>query len=282
MRKTAWIMAAALLLTGCAAGQAQPEERTDENEILIVVGGREVPAWQYLGWLERELTGLNAPPEDPEEVKARALADVVLYAAVEDMAAEYALAVSEQERQALTPGVWETLETAQWRQLAAVEALYGKLCTMALPEQELAAFWEEAGYRTVDRVLIPAGEGAAETAAVVFAQLNGGGEGAFTAAKEMWGDPDGPYTFCAGGGIVAPELEEAALTMEPGEISGILESEEGLSILYCLEPDLSEILIPWVDHCLLQRAAAMEIQTLQRYENIDVYAKFPEISGKNI
>ena len=67
MRKTAWIMAAALLLTGCAAGQAQPEERTDENEILIVVGGREVPAWQYLGWLERELTGLNAPPEDPED-----------------------------------------------------------------------------------------------------------------------------------------------------------------------------------------------------------------------
>ena len=269
MRWILWTLTLAVMLSGCAAAPETPKE----DETLLRINGQEIPAWRYLCWLDQELAGLEAPPSEAEVegLKDRALADTVLYAAVESMAAEYGLTLTAEETAALTPGVW-TGET-QWRTLAAVGALYGKLCAMEIPEETLAAFAQKEGYRTVDRILIPAGEGAADTAAQIFARLNGGGEAAFL--TEQGGNTDGRRTFRPGEGVFSPALEEAAAALKEGQLSGILESEEGFSILYCLETDLSEILIPWVDGCLLDRVRSSRVEVLPTYETLDVSGRIP-------
>lgn len=282
MRWILWTMTLALVLSGCAAA---PEAQTvEEDEVLLIVDGREIPAWRYFCWLDRGLAALEAPPseEELEELKERALSDTVLYAAVEAMAAEYGLTLTEEELAAVMPGTWAGLKEARWRELAAVGALYGKLCTMEVQSETLMGFAREEGYRTVDRILIPAGEGAAEKAAQIFAQLNGGGEAAFTDAKALSADTRGPYTFRPGDGVLDGTLQAAAAEMEVGQLSGILEAEEGFSILYCLEPDLSQILIPWVDNCLLQRVSGSRVQISPAYETMDISAEIRKIFGKNM
>lgn len=278
MRWILWTLTLAVALSGCAAA---PEAQTPkEDETLLRINGQEIPAWRYFCWLDRELAGLEEPPSEAEVegLKDRALADTVLYAAVESMAAEYGLTLTAEETAALTPGVW-TGET-QWRALAAVGALYGKLCAMEIPEETLAAFAQKEGYRTVDRILIPAGDGAADAAAQIFARLNGGGEAAFLAEKG--GRTDERRTFRPGEGVFSPALEEAAATLKEGQLSGILESEEGFSILYCLKTDLSEILIPWVDSCLLARAGSSRAEALPVYETMDISGRIQRIFNENV
>ena len=276
MRGIVWTVALAVLLSGCAAAP-RAVQTVEEDAVLLTVDGREIPAWRYFCWLDKSLDAPEAP--SAETLKDRALADTVLYAAVEDMAAEYGLTLSEEETAALTPGIWEELETAQWREMAAVGALYGKLCAMEVPQETLAAFAREKGYKTVKRILLPPGEG--EEAARVFARLNGGGEPAFDAVRAERGETEPPRTFRPGDGAFPPELEAAAAGMEAGQLSGILETEEGFSILYCEETDLSGILIPWVDSCLSGRLAASDVQVLPGYEKLDISARIPRKFSKN-
>ena len=280
MRAMLCALALTILLSGCAAPE-EPAASADlpaEETILLVIDGVEVPAWRYLCWLDRALSqGLTG-----EEAKAQALSDTALYAAVEAMAAEYGLSLTEEERLALTPGVWEALPEAQWRELSAVGALYGKLCALDIPEETLRSFGAEQGYRTVDRILIPAGEGAADKAAEVFARLNGGGEAAFAAAKAESADTSGSRTLRPGEGILAPALEDAAAALGEGQLSGILESEEGFSILYCLPLDTEQMRIPWLDDQLRSRGDGAEIQALPEYERLDVSAYFPGVFGGNV
>ena len=181
----------------------------------------------------------------------------------------------------LTAGHWEGLPEEQRRELARTEMHYRKLCAMEFSQEALLNFAAEKRYRTVDRLLIPAGEEAEKQAAELFSQLNGGGETAFIAAKERWGDSAAPYTFAPGAGILPQELEEAALVLAPGQLSGILETEEGLSVLYCLETDISEIRIPWLDENLLRRAAEMEVTAAEGYRTANIYAKLSSVYGKS-
>ena len=259
----ALIFVCLLLLTGCAAEKTPPPE---QPEPFLTIGGQEVPDWRYLCWLDRCLArGLEG-----EEARTQALADTVLYAAVESMAAEAGLALTEEELAALESGVREGMAEEQWRALAAVGALYGKLCALEVPEEELKAFAAEAGWRTVDRILIPAGEGAGERAAEVFARLNGGGEEAFAAEKAASADQTGPRTILPEEGLWDPALEAAAAAMTEGAFSGILETEEGFSILYCLPTDTSALRIPWLDRQLKKRAAEMEVITHSGYQKLDI------------
>ena len=264
-------------LTGCAA--PEPEPALEEEEApLLVIDGRDLPAWRYLCWLDRCL----AQGLDGEEAKAQALLDTALYAAVESMAEEQGLALTEEERSALVPGVWEEMPEEQWRALSAVGALYGKLCAVEVPEETLKAFASEQGWRTVDRILIPAGEGAADKAAEVFARLNGGGEAAFQAEKAVSADLEAPRTILPGQGLLDAALEAAAAELEEGQLSGILESEEGFSILYCLPTDTSYIRIPWLDQQLRTRAEQAEIQALSGYETLDVSARKTLVLNENV
>lgn len=271
-------LALTILLTGCAVQEELPDESAvpAEDEILLVIDGREVPAWRYLCWLDRAV----AQGLDGEAARKQALGDTALYAAVEFMAEEWGVTLTAEEEAALTATVWEGLAEEQWRELAAVGALYGKLCEREVPQETLEAFGKERGYRTVDRILIPAGEGADKQAAEVFARLNGGGEEAFNAAKSLSADLLGPRTLLPGDGTLAPELEEAAAALSEGQHSGILESEEGFSILYCLPLDIEQMRIPWLDEQLRTRVEEADIQVLSGYENLDISTGFSSNENK--
>ena len=278
MKRMLCALALTILLTGCALQRELPEDSAAPagEEILLVIDGREVPAWRYLCWLDRAVAqGLEG-----EAAREQALGDTALYAAVESLAEEWAVTLTAEEEDALTPGVWAGLKEEQWRELSAVGALYAKLCEREVPQETLEAFGKERGYRTVDRILIPAGEGADKQAAEVFARLNGGGEEAFHAAKSLSADRLGPRTFCPGDGTLAPELEEAAAALSEGQLSGILESEEGFSILYCLPLDIEQMRIPWLDEQLRTRVGEADIQVLSGYENLGISAGFPSNENK--
>ena len=273
-------LALMICLTGCApkeepSSSAQPAV---ENETLLMINGKEVPAWRYLCWLDRAV----AQGLDETAAKAQALSDTALYAAVEAMAEEYGVTLTEEERAALSPGVWAELPEEQWRQLSAVGMLYGKLCSLEIPEETLKAFGTEKGWRTVDRILIPAGEDAAGKEADVFARLNGGGEEAFNAAKSESADTLGQRTFLPGDGTLAPALEDAAAALSQGQLSGILESEEGFSILYCLPLDTEQMRIPWLDAELQRRAETADIEALPGYETLNISAGYRPVSDGNV
>lgn len=254
MKWIVWLLVLPVLLSGCAA--APQAQEMGEGEILFAVNGREITAGEYFVWLDLAVGTWEQTPDDEAcaAAKAQALADTVLYAVVEDMAAEYGAALSAQEVLSGDP---------------SAELLYRKLCALNAPEEALADFAEEQGYRTVERVLIPAGEGARERAAEVFARLNGGGEEALVDVKRSYSDADSPYTLWAESETLPQELIQAALLLEPGEYSGILETEEGFSVLYCREPDLASLTMAWVDHCLLQRAQEAKVQLYRGYEQVD-------------
>lgn len=273
-------LALIICLTGCAVREALPDGSAAPaaDETLLIIDGKEVPAWRYLCWLDRAA----AQGLDETAAKAQALSDTALYAAVETMAEEQGVTLTEEERAALTPGVWAELPEAQWRELSAVGALYGKLCGLEVPEETLKTFGAEQGYRTIDRILIPAGEDAAGKAAEVFAQLNGGGEAAFNAAKGQSADLLGPRTLLPGGGTLAPALEDAAAALAEGQVSGILESEEGFSILYCLPLNTEQMRIPWLDSELQRRAEAADIEALAGYESLDISGRYLLISDENV
>lgn len=273
-------LALIICLTGCAVREALPDGSAAPaaDETLLIIDGKEVPAWRYLCWLDRAA----AQGLDETAAKVQALSDTALYAAVETMAEEQGVTLTEEERAALTPGVWAELPEAQWRELSAVGALYGKLCGLEVPEETLKTFGAEQGYRTIDRILIPAGEDAAGKAAEVFAQLNGGGEAAFNAAKGQSADLLGPRTLLPGGGTLAPALEDAAAALAEGQVSGILESEEGFSILYCLPLNTEQMRIPWLDSELQRRAEAADIEALAGYESLDISGRYLLISDENV
>ncbi len=283
----------ALLAAGCgaeepSAGGAVPGA---EEEILLTVNDREVPAWRYFCWLDRAVSAMAArcdgaglapdwAGEEGKSAKEQALSDTALYAVVEAMAEEQGVALTEEERAALDTGPWAALPRARAEELAAVGGLYGKLCTlaqtpgsaMAPGKEELEAFGAEAGYITLDRILVPAGEGAADKAAELFAQINGGGGEAFEAAKTQSADSLGPRTFLPGDGTFAPSLEESAAALDQGQLSGILESAEGYSILRRLPTDTAGLALPWLDARLEEEARQARIQVTDRYDSLDMEA----------
>ena len=119
-----------------------------------------------------------------------------------------------------------------------------------------------------DVVCAADGQEAADRAAEVFARVNAGGEEAFF--REM---PEEAVTFRAGEGVFAPALEEAAAALDPGQISGILESEEGFSILRRGETDTAGLAVAWLDGRLLAWAEEAEVLTSAAYEEVDVAAR---------
>ena len=228
--------------------------------------------------------------------KDQALADTALYATVENWAERYGCQLSEQERQAAGDD-WEQrtgeqgylekladlgLDRERAVELNEVGALYAKLCALAdQPDSALApakealdAFAAEDGRITVDRILIAAGEdrdAARERAAEVFAKLNGAEdqEAVFDTLAKAGDDKAGPRTILPGDGQFSRELEEAAETLEVGQCSGILESDEGFSILRRLAPETAEIAEEYFDSRLQEAAAGAKTSLSEAYEQLD-------------
>lgn len=283
-----------------------------EELVLLTVDGREVPAWRYLYWLaftcdqirgKYKDSGLTLDWEAPvpggtlaDYAKDQALADTALYATVENWAERYGCALSETERAALGK-IWEEQSTAcggeeaylteladlgldrlRAEELAEVGMLYAKLYEFCLTEgSELSGLLGSVDSLTVDRILISAGEdreAARERAAEVFSRLNGAEDPAavFPALAAEGDDAAGPRTFQPGDGTLPLALEEAAKALEEGQYSGILESEEGFSILRRLAPQGEALAGEAFDRLLQEAAENALVQTTPAYDILDAAA----------
>lgn len=283
-----------------------------EELVLMTVDGREIPAWRYLYWLAftcdqiREKykdSGLTLDWEAPvpggtlaDYAKDQALANTALYATVENWAVRYGCVLSEKEREALAD-IWEEqsaarggeevylkeltalgLDRLRAEELTEVGMLYAKLYNLCLTEgSELSGLLDQADSLTVDRILISAGEdreAAREKAAEVFSLLNGAEDPAeaFPTLAAEGDDAVGPRTLLPGDGTLPQALEEAAKALEEGQYSGILESEEGFSILRRLASQGELLAGEAFDRLLQDAAEGALIQTTPAYEELDAAA----------
>lgn len=310
-RMTALALLLCLLLTACgdreeaetSRGQISFWEEVSglpEDMVILTVDGREIPAWRYLYWLacacdnahtcyDRVGLGLDWTAVVEGQtlagyVKEQALADTVLYATVENLAETYHCTLTDEE-DSLPPLTTAELTEPQAAELERVGALYGKLnrlCheaeTALTPNAaELAAFAERTGRITLDRILVAAEEdreAARHRAEEIFSGLNNAEdqESAFDELAAAGDDVQGPRTITLGDGMLDETLEHAALALAEGQFSGILESEEGFSVLKRLPPDRAALLNDYFDD-LLQTAAknALVCQT-QEYAELEVEA----------
>jgi len=310
-RVTALALLLCLLLSACSGKRVEDNSQgqasllgeaadLQDEFILLTVDGREVPAWRYLFWLGRtcgqivrqyEKAGVELDWEArlesetlEEYAKEQALADTVLYATVENWAETYGCAPTDEEK-AETFWIQQEnfgLSQKQCEELARVGMLYTALgslfCTegsVLYPEKEqLAAFAEETGYITVDRILIAAGENpedARRRAEEIFSELNHAEdqEAVFAELAAAGDDPAGLRTILPGEGFLDPELEEAAAALDEGQLSGVLESEEGFSILRRSAKEAECLLEPYFDTCLQRTAESAVITTTAEYDNLE-------------
>jgi len=234
-------------------------------------------------------------------VKQQALENTILYATVEDWAEKYDCTLTEAEKRELA-AEWDTqaaerggeaiylaelakqgLDRTRAEALSAVGVQYGKLLRFCRTEGSplcpddaaLAAYADAVGVLTVDRILIAGGEdreAARQKAAEVFSTLNNAPDqaAAFDALAKEGDDPAGARTVTRGGGMLPAALEEAAAALAVGQFSGILESEEGFSILKRLPPVREELLDRYFDALLLSAAAEAFVAQTQEYAELDV------------
>lgn len=231
----------------------------------------------------------------------QALADTALYATVENWAERYGCELTGEERTALAAD-WEEkaadhggeedylailadlgLDRSRAEELSGVGRMYAKLYDLygtadsaLAPDQEgLGEFTASRGVLTVDRILVSAGEdreAARQRAAELFSQLNSAEDQAakFTELAAAGDDTAGPRTLCPGDGVLAPVLEEAAAALAEGQCSGILESDEGFSILLRLPTDPDSVSADYFDQQLQSAAERAAVETAEEYGELDI------------
>ena len=320
-RAAAAVMAVCLLLAACGRREEnvlQSANGEERETTLLMVDGREVPAWQYFYWLgqaclraeeQYRLAGASIDWDSAdgaalaEHIKQQALEDTALYATVENWATEVGCTLSEEEWAALEAEEQEAADQAGGNEayakslerlgltpqrklaLAAVGALYAKLFQSACnpedplyPGQEaLTAFADACGYVTLQHLQISAEEdraAARERAEAAFSVLNGAADQAdwFRRAAEEAGQTVEETTLTPGAQQLPASVEEAARALEVGACSGILESEEGFSILRRAETDTTGLAGEYFDTSLQETASQAVIRVQEAYGEIDVPA----------
>ncbi|WP_297981190.1 peptidylprolyl isomerase [uncultured Oscillibacter sp.] len=243
----------------------------------------------------------NAPVEGgtlADYVKDQALADTALYATVENWADFHGCALDEEDQAALEAAWAEKtaeyggekaylqalaemgLDRARMEELTGVGRLYAKLYSLycqegsaLAPEPEaLEAFAVEQGRITVDQLFFAAGEdreAARQRAAEAFARLNAAEDLAAEFAVLAAEVPEEFDTFALGDGALEETLEAAAQALEAGQCSGILETGEGLSILFRVEADKSGVEEEYFDHLLQEAAENAAVQLTEAYQALD-------------
>ena len=295
-----------LALSACDGSGEEPVRQTsrlgeaaelDEEVILLTIDGREIPAWRYLYWLgytcqrvqERyAAAGLPVDWNTPvsggtltDYAKDQALADTALYATVENWAEQYGIQREGQTSDGTSRLPDLGLPQEQMAELEDVGQLYAKLyalyCTegseLAPSEESLRTYGEEVGAVTVERILVPAGadrEAARSKASELFAQLNGAEDrgAAFSDLMAEWGDPAGAQTLWPEDGTEDP-LRDAAQALREQQYSGILETEEGFSILRRLPLNTAAVKEVCFDHLLQTAAEQSEVSTTEAYGELD-------------
>ena len=269
-------------LLGQAAG-------LDDEAPLLTVDGREIPAWKYLYWLavdcgqleERyEASGTTLDWSVPladgstleDLVKVDALADTVLYASVDSWAETYGCTLTGEELDNLPKRSYPGLTAEQGQVLAETGRKYAKLYALyetpgsplAPAVGELELFQQTSGLLAAERLLVPAGddrEAARQRAAALFARLN--------TAEDQASAFDALLTETGGGPLPEEEwtgvLRDAASALKPGQISGIIETGAGFSILRRLPAEGAALREAYFDSLLQDAAADSDIQFTNAY-----------------
>ena len=296
-----------LTLSACEVGGGETVRQTsrlgeaaglDEETILLTIDGREIPAWRYLYWLgytcrrvQERYTSAGLPVDwnTPvsggtlaDYVKDQALADTALYAAVENWAERYGIQGKPQESDGTSRLPDLGLSRERMAELERVGWLYRELyalyCTegsqLAPTEESLRAYGEAEGAVALERILIPAGESretARTKASELFAQINGAEDRtkAFSTLMEEWGDPAGEKTLFPEPGGETDPLYDAARTLGESQYSGILETEEGFSILRRLPLNTAALKESCFDHLLQTAAEQSEVSTTEPYRELN-------------
>ena len=293
-----------LVLTACQKSD-EPQQQSqvslsdasaaiEEEQVLLSVDGREVPAWRYFYWLRQtcervcasyaasgtEVDWTAASEEETlaDYVKAQALADTVLYATVENWAEQYGCTATVSD--SVEAETWLTAEQA--RELERVGRLYAALyewfCREESPlfaeEETLEAFAEETGWVGYREILIPFGaerEAAEQKAAEVFAALNRpqGKEADLSALTGDGIDISREHTLQLGSGDLPPEKEAVLAGLSAGQFSGIVETEDGYAVLQRITPATDIVREALFDHLLLEAAAKAEIRCIPAYRELD-------------
>lgn len=300
-----------LILSSCSGGE-EPVQQTsqlgeaaglDEEAVLLTIDGREIPAWRYLYWLgyacqrvqERyQSSGLLVDWTTPvsggtltDYVRDQALADTALYATVENWAERYGCqSGAEESSGSRLPDMG--LSTERMGELERVGQMYADLytvyCTegseLAPTQEELLAYGDTAGAVTLEWILISAEEdreAARKKASEIFAQLNSAEdrETVFSALAAEHGGLAGSRTVLPGEETLEASLLEAAQALEAGQYSGILETEEGFSLLRRLPLDVAALKEPYFDHLLQTAAEQSEVTITPAYGELDL-ARFAE------
>ena len=306
IRAIALALLLCLCLTACGG---EPEESggqmslletaagLDGSEHLLTIDNREIPAWRYLYWLaytcdqiaqsytESEVTLDWAAPVSggtlADYAKDQALADTALYATVENWAEKYGC-VAEMEAQ--TPAALPDLGLGQeqMQELEQVGWLYTELyqlyhtadSALAPAAEDLRTYGQEQGAITLNRILVPMGEdreSASQRAAELFSQLNSAEDQTAKFSELTAGSADtlGPRTVLPGDDSLDASLLETAAALEEGQCSGIVESEEGFSILLRLPLDTAALMDRYFESLLASAAENSVVTTTQAYTDLD-------------
>ena len=170
------------------------------------------------------------------------------------------------------------LDRLRSEELTEVGMLYAKLYDLCLTEgSELFERLNTVEGLMVDRIFIRAGEdreAARERVAEVFSRLNSAEDpaAAFPALAAEGDDTAGPRTLLPGDGSLPPSLEEAAQALKEGQFSGILESEEGFSILRRLAAEGTAPTEEAFDQLLQAAAREALVKTVPAYDLLDAAA----------
>ena len=269
-----------------------------ENETLLTVDGRDIPAWEYLYWLSLACDRANAAPGVPDwrAVREQALMNTALYAGVESLAERYGVkfdkddenAVAERWRQRCAAYGDEAgylkeiarygLNRERAQTLFRVGLLYGKLRELCQeggalsPDAEaLEKLSRESGEIVVDRILCADSDRAAakRRAETFFSQLNGASNQAALFTELTWegSDHNGPRNLK--GGAFSERLTQAARALQVGQLSGIIEADDGFSILRRLPPERESLLETWLRRVVEEQARAADVEVTEAYLSLD-------------
>lgn len=240
----------------------------------------------------------------------QALADTALYATVENWAEQYGCELTDEERTALDEDWAEKaadhggeekylailadlgLDRSRAEELSGVGRMYAKLydlygtedSALAADQESQGEFTASKDVLTVDRILVRAGEdkeAARQRAAELFSQLNSAADqtAKFTELAAAGDDTAGPRTLRLGDGVLAPTLEEAAAALAEGQCSGILESDEGFSILLRLPTDPDSVSADDFDQRLQSAAESAAVETREAYGELDIAAFYKSLQA---
>ena len=244
-----------------------------------------------------------------EYAKEQALMDTAMYSVIENLARENGLDLSDAdtrilenqwaERCAIRGGENAYLQElsqyglnrARWDDLCRVGLFYQKLRDFIQagnninnnkPEnQDISAalaqlsreFENNLNYTRVNRILASTANrdrnAARSQAESFFSQLNGAADqiALFDRLAESGDDHIGPRD--ADDASLDIKLQQIAKTLQVGQVSGILETDEGFSILIRLPTEQSILLNAWLDRELQNRAEHAVILLSESWENLN-------------